>query len=99
MKKRTFLFDCSLGAGEKLIEILNHYADAAYPVGGSDCAAASRQGLFDIADLIREAIDNDGVAHIGRRQKPVLKAAVKWFYSEVEKTDDQIKEILFEQLL
>jgi len=98
MKKRTFLFDCSGGAGEQLIDILKRYADAAYPIGGSDCAATSRQGLFDIVDVIKKGLEADEIAMIGRRQRTVLKAAVKWFYTELEQADDPLKNVLMDQL-
>jgi len=98
MKKRTFLFDCSGEAGKQLIEILKRYTDAAYPIGGSDCAATSRQGLFDIIDTIEKGFENDDIAMIGRRQRPILKAAVKWFCSETAQTDHPMKDLLLDQL-
>jgi len=45
MKKRTFIFDGSEGAAEMMVAILNHFTSIAYPIGGSDCAAASREAL------------------------------------------------------
>ena len=78
MKKRTFVFDGSGGAAQIMISVLNHYANVAYPPGGSDCAATSRQALMELRDKISE---ND-YCEISRRQRPILKAAVKWFYIE-----------------
>ncbi|MEE9445202.1 MAG: hypothetical protein V3V19_06025 [Cocleimonas sp.] len=78
MRKRTFIFDGSEGVGGMLIAILNHYADVAYPLGGSDCAAASREAIQAIADKIKLG----ELAEISRRQRPMLKSAVKWFYTE-----------------
>jgi len=78
MKKRTFTFNGSEGAAEMMLAILNHYANVAYPPGGSDCAAASRQALQDIADKIGQS----EIAKISTRQRPILKSAVKWFYME-----------------
>ena len=78
MRKRTFIFDGSEGVGGMLIAILNYYADVAYPLGGSDCAAASREAIQAIADKIKLG----ELAEISRRQRPMLKSAVKWFYTE-----------------
>jgi len=52
MKKRTFIFDGSDGAAEGLATILQYYALAAYPEGGSDCAASSRQAIKEIIRTI-----------------------------------------------
>ena len=96
MKKRTFIFDGSQGASEALVEVLKYYALAAYPDGGSDCAATSRQALQDIVTNIESA----EVCEISTRQRPVLKAAVKWFYQEsglVQQTDEMLKE--FDRLI
>jgi len=38
-----------------MVTILNHYADVAFPLGGSDCAAASREALQSIAAKILQA--------------------------------------------
>lgn len=78
MKKRTFFFDGSKGAAQMMVLILKHYADVAFPLGGSDCAAASREALQTIADNIMQS----EIAEINRRQRPMLKSAVKWFYTE-----------------
>lgn len=93
MKKRTFIFNGADGAAAALIIVLKHYADIAYPRGGSDCAATARQALIDITDKI----SNDQICEISRRQRPILKAAVKWFYTESEYAD--IKDENFHQLL
>jgi len=80
MRKRTFNFDGSQGAAQMMVTILNHYANVAYPIGGSDCAAASREALQTIATNIEQ----NEQAEISRRQRPMLKSAVKWFYTESE---------------
>jgi len=55
------------------------YADAAYPSGGSECAQASNQSLKQVAEAIRNS------PHIPfsyqKRQRAMLKAAIRWFYS------------------
>lgn len=83
-KKRTFYFDGSDGMAGMMVAILNHYANVAYPIGGSDCAAASREALQSIATKIMTAQSEGEEAEISRRQRPVLKSAVTWFYTESE---------------
>ena len=96
MKKRTFLFDTSEGAGESLSKVLQHYALAAFPHGGSDCAAASREALLTIVNKIQA----DDFSEISTRQRPILNAAVKWFYTESEyaNVDDKHFHLLSSQL-
>lgn len=84
MKKRMIRFDASEGAGQAMHKVIATYAHAAYPVGGSDCAAATRQALLDVADLVLQG----GPVEISARQRPMLKAAIEWYFKEV-KTDDQ----------
>lgn len=80
MKKRIFIFDGSEGVAEMMVLILKHYADVAFPLGGSDCAASSREALQQIANKI---IQSEQV-EISRRQRPLLKSAVKWFFTDSE---------------
>jgi len=84
MKKRIFFFDGSEGAAEMMALILKHYTDVAFPIGGSDCAAASREAIQNIADAIMLAESKGNTAEINRRQRPMLKSAVKWFFTESE---------------
>ena len=76
MKKRIFYFDGSDGAAEMMAAVLNHYADVAYPRGGSDCAAASREALQAVANKLMTAQSEGLAAEISRRQRPLLKSAV-----------------------
>ncbi len=55
MRKRTFFFDGSDGAAEMLGLILNHYADIAFPKGGSECAAASREAVLSIITTLQQS--------------------------------------------
>ena len=80
MRKRTFYFDGSDGASEMLVLILNHYADIAFPKGGSDCAAASREAMLRIVATLQQAKE----VELSRRQRPILSSAVKWFYTDSE---------------
>ena len=80
MRKRSFDFDGSEGTSEMLGLILKHYADVAFPKGGSDCAAASREAILSIVMTLQQS---EEVA-LSRRQRPMLRSAVKWFYTESE---------------
>ena len=84
MKKRIFVFDGSEGGAEMMVLILNHYAEVAFPLGGSDCAAASREAIQGIAYNIMHAESEGCDAEINRRQRPMLKSAVKWFFTQSE---------------
>jgi hypothetical protein len=79
MRRPRLTFDNSDGRGEQLAEILRQYAHTAYPPGGSECAATSRETLLDYA-----ARAADGSLAISSRQLPMIKAAIKWYYAEVE---------------
>ena len=92
-KKRIFHFDGSDGAADMMVAILNHYADVAFPLGGSDCAAASREAL----QVIAENISQNDLAEISRRQRPMLKSAVKWFYTESEYASPN--EVMYDRLI
>ena len=102
MSRKTdfFLFDGANGTAEMLITILNHYANVAYPIGGSECAAASREALQTIANNIHEAEQLSKMAEISRRQCPMLKSAVKWFYtqSEYAAPEDEMYKIIDRRL-
>ena len=93
MKKRVFIFDGTEGKSEMMVVILKHYADVAFPLGGSECAVASRQGLLDIVQKISE----NEYAEINRRQRPILKSAVNWFYNDSEYACPE--DPMFERLL
>ncbi len=86
MKKRTFLFNGEAGAAKALVNVIQHYAHAAYPVGGSDCAATTRQALLELAEKVEAEVNID----ISTRQRPMLKSAIEWFYTESGKTDDPL---------
>ena len=55
------------------------YADATYPEGGSECAQATNQSLKQLAQAIRNSPEIP--FSYKKRQRPMLKAAVQWFYS------------------
>ena len=56
------------------------YADAAYPPGGSECAQATHQTLKELAVKISRS--HDSAINLKKRQLPLIKAAIRWYYSE-----------------
>jgi len=60
---------------------LKAYASAAYPVGGSECSQATHQTLLELAGKIMNMGPKGGL-RLKKRQLPVIKAAVNWYYSE-----------------
>lgn len=56
------------------------YANAAYPPGGSECAQATHQSLKDLA--IKFSRPSEQGILLKKRQLPLIKAAIRWFYSE-----------------
>lgn len=96
MRKKTFLFDGSEGAAEMLVLILTHFIEVAFPLGGSDCAAASRHALQKISNNISQT----ELSEVARRQRPILRSAVKWFYTEsvYASPNDPMHELLLAKL-
>ena len=82
MKKRRLQFSCADDACQHLSKTIIAYAHAAFPVGGSDCTQATRESLLDMA--LRLAENKEDVFAINPRQLPMLKSAIKWYFSEVE---------------
>lgn len=81
MKNKTFTLSCDADSAQYLAEALSVYAHAAYPPGGSDCAQVSHQALLESAREILSNAANQG-AELRRRQRTLMKAAVKWYFSE-----------------
>lgn len=65
-----------------LAEAVTAYAHAAFPDGGSECAQVSREALLDTANLCRQ--HSGGELSLRKRQMPQLRAAVAWYFTEVE---------------
>lgn len=96
MKKRIFIFDGTDGAADMMEIILNHYIEVAFPIGGSDCAAASREALQSIVDKIKQADE----VEISRRQRPMLKGAVKWYHSQYLQSEyAALDDVMYNRLL
>ena len=95
MKKRMLSFSCIDNACENLATVIKYYAHAAFPVGGSECAQATRESLLDMAQRLDMTVEQSFA--LNRRQVPMLKSAITWYFSEV-KQDDLLKERLLKQL-
>lgn len=95
MRKRTFIFEGTDTEAQMMSVILHHYAEVAYPLGGSDCAAASREAVQTLVNKFRQSECVE--IEISRRQRPMLKTAVKWFYTDSEYANP--KEVMFQKLM
>jgi len=89
---KTILLTGPTSALRTLIEVIQLYADAAYPVGGSECAQTARAGLLDTAENIKQQVqlaepvgsadsDQKGAMQvtISRRIKSHIKAAIQYY--------------------
>lgn len=95
MKKRTLPFSCENHACQHLSRVIQHYAHTAFPIGGSECAQASREALLALAHRLEHCTAMS--LPINPRQAPMLKAAIKWYFSEIE-TDQALQARLLQQL-
>lgn len=78
--KKIKTIQLSSESAQAIAIALKVYADAAYPPGGSECAQASNQTLKDLAIKIYNSPTDP--FNIKSRQKPMIKAAVRWYYGE-----------------
>lgn len=70
---------------QRVFEALVAYANAAYPPGGSECAQASHQALVDLARAV--VLSDKKPLKIKKRQLPMVKAAINWYYSSDSDSD------------
>lgn len=82
MKNRSFALRCDAQQASTLAQAIQTYAHAAYPSGGSECAQVSRDALVTAANNIATHAATEQGAAISKRQRAMLKAAVKWYFSE-----------------
>jgi hypothetical protein len=80
MRKRTLPFPCLDNICQELAIVIQYYADAAFMLGGSECAQATRESLLSLAEQL---INSDKGMNIQYRQVPLLKTAIKWYFEEV----------------
>jgi len=94
---KTVTLKCPQHAAMKLGHCLQHYADAAYPPGASECAQASRAALFGAAESILTQSNNDSESiDISRRLRTNIKAALT--YCEQQSEDKKIYQQLLKTL-
>jgi hypothetical protein len=75
-----------------LAQAIQAYAHAAFPPGGSECAQVSREALLDTARLCEQHAG--GKLALNKRQLPQLRAAVSWYFSEVDPGNAAVGETL-----
>ncbi len=72
------------------------YANAAYPSYGSECSQATNQTLKELAERVSHSYETP--IQLKKRQLPMIKAAIRWFYSS-ENTDASVQGIDPEKLI
>jgi hypothetical protein len=82
MRRRSVDIALPADLAQSLGQALSAYAHAAFPEGGSECAQVSRETLLDTARRCRD--HGGGPLPLRRRQLAQLRAAVNWYFSEVE---------------
>jgi hypothetical protein len=96
--KRGLEFDTGHGAGKTLGQVLRVYANTAYPQNGSECSRATRDSLLQLAEQIRLAGEQQQPARLQRRQLPMVRSAVEWYFSEIQKEMDHVRDALLDRL-
>ena len=91
-------FDTARGAGKTLAQILGVYVKSAYPPGGSECTQATRSSLLQLAERIKDKAVEEEIILLRRRQLPLLRNAVEWYFSEVQPDMNSVREALLERL-
>lgn len=81
----------------RLGKVLQAYAEAAYPPGGSECGQVARAALMDAAEKILAGADQ-GLPYVelNKRLRSYFNAAVEYYCQQRE---NQIWQPLLEQLL
>lgn len=96
--KRGLQFDTDQGAGKTLGQVLRVYVNTAYPRNGSECSQATRAALLQLAEQIALASAESRPVLLQRRQLPTLRTAVEWYFSEVQKGMDHVRDALLARL-
>lgn len=93
MRRKTLSIDAGPLARQLLADAISTFAEAAYPPGASECAQVARESLLTTAGILRTATAR---AEISSRQRPMLKQAIRWYFSEVspQLTEDQVEALL-----
>lgn len=67
----------------ELVAVLQRYAHAAWPPGGSECAQASREALLTAAQAMQDSY-HSGEAQFNRRQRATFRAALEYHMEQAE---------------
>ena len=79
MPRRGFTLGWEDDDGGRWADVVRTYAEAAFPPGGSPCSQATRESLLELARRIGSAEDH---LEVGAGQRPMLKAALKWYFDQ-----------------
>ena len=82
MKSKTFDLDASAEEAALIAGALHSYAHTAYPPGGSECSQVARETLLESARAISDASALGRIVQLRRRQRPLFKAALRWYFSD-----------------
>jgi uncharacterized protein YjhX (UPF0386 family) len=96
--KRGSLFDTGQGAGRTLARVLRVYVNSAYPQNGSECSQATRSSLLQLAEKIAVSSGSGQPVTLQKRQLPLIRSAVAWYFSEVQSDMEQVREALLKRL-
>lgn len=97
MKHKMLTIECQDNLREDLVTAITHYAYAAYPPGGSECAQASREALETLAQSIKPQTADPvetSPFQIKTRQRSTIKAAINWYFTEIERDKDKQSQLL-----
>lgn len=81
----------------ELIAVLGRYAEAAWPLGGSECAQASRDALVTTTEsMMKQLADHPEQVEFSRRQRATFRAALEYHLqlSEYQDRHDQYQNLL-----
>lgn len=78
--RRDIEIRCSPRVAAIFCDALEHFAAAAYPEGGSECAQNARYHLLDTARRLRLELDGEGESRVSRRTRATLRSALAYYY-------------------
>jgi hypothetical protein len=82
MRQRIVEIDLPTDLSGVLADAITAYAHAAFPDGGSECAQVSREALLETARQVHA--HPGGTIGLRKRQMPQLRAAVNWYFAEID---------------
>ncbi len=66
-----------------LCTAIRQYAEAAFPLGGSECAQASRDELNRLAERLARQQADSGTIELAGRQRGMLRGVVKSYFAQL----------------